>query len=372
MTLKEVILLCQAFLSRARSQDFIFEGHRLQTMLSPEYRETLWGILYSMAKEFSATSNARTQKSWQFMTELVLRNARGQWLVHHPVLMQLVEFDFYNKKKCDYDKVCSSTDGCFMKGDVMHSLMWLFRLVSRNMQELAQECSSSRKQIVQRVRTIMSHLKRTIFDFEDQSLELAVSAPSRVRQVDFGSQIAEVRHHRTKSTQTDGRFKNKAWPATHSPSTTGVRLPCVGPAAPVRTHVQSALPAPIVWMPVQVPSLVMGGSHSALMLPTPCHIDHSFAAMPSLSNVWNGYPMAANRHTPSIEAERPVSVRQPHCPLSAPPGLYSTLGKSSGDVLVAPAGFCLQSGELQTAAPSSANDMLDAASSSASRSDWWG
>ena len=27
MTLKEVILLCQAFLSRARSQDFIFEGH---------------------------------------------------------------------------------------------------------------------------------------------------------------------------------------------------------------------------------------------------------------------------------------------------------------------------------------------------------
>jgi len=218
----------------------------------------------------------------------------------------------------------------------------------------------------------MRDLKRLIFDFEDQS-GVAVSAPSRVRQVDFGSQTDEVRHHRTKITQTDGRFKNKAWPATHSPSTTGVRLPCVGPAAPVWTHgiVQSALPAPIVWMPVQVPSLVMGGSHSAQILQTPCHIDHSFAAMPSLGNVWTGYPMAANRHTPSIEAERPVSVRQPHCPLSAPPGLDLTLGKSYGDVLVAPAGFCLQSGELQTAAPSSANDMLDADSSSASGSAWW-
>lgn len=36
MTLKEVILLCQACLSRARSEDFIFKGHRLQTLLSPD------------------------------------------------------------------------------------------------------------------------------------------------------------------------------------------------------------------------------------------------------------------------------------------------------------------------------------------------
>ena len=94
-----------------------------------------------MAKEFYAISNDRTRNSWPFMTDDW--NARAQWLVHHPVLMQLVEFDFYNKKKCDYDKVRSSKDSCFMKGDVMHFLMWLFRLTSRNMQELAEESSSS-------------------------------------------------------------------------------------------------------------------------------------------------------------------------------------------------------------------------------------
>ena len=88
-----------------------------------------------------------------------------------------------------------------------------------------------------------------------------------------------------------------------------------------------------------------------------------------MEDFWTGFPMAENRHIPWIEAERPVFVMQPHCPFSAPPGLDLLLGKSSGDV--APAGFCLQSDQLQTAAPSSANDMLDAASSSASRSDWW-
>ena len=117
----------------------------------------------------------------------------------------------------------------------------------------------------------------------------------------------------TQTDETDGRVKNRAWrrawPAIHSPSATGMRPAGVGPAAPVWTPVQSAVPGPIVGVPVQVPLWVMGGSHSAEMLPAPCHIDHSFAAMPPLSNVWTGYPMAANRNISWIEAERPVSVR---------------------------------------------------------------
>lgn len=90
-------------------------------------------------------------------------------------------------------------------------------------------------------------LKRLIFDFENQG-GFAVSGRCRAPQIDFGSQTDRVSQHRTKSTQTDGRLKNKAWPATCSSSTTGVGPAGVGPA--VWTPVQSTVPPQIVWVPV--------------------------------------------------------------------------------------------------------------------------